>query len=157
MDPKKLSRSEKKIIHNRQLKINKQKEGSPVKDMKHNTNTITIVIILITISLAGLMFIRFLEGIYRGSNNMSMIRMFGIAIVVNVMILAFIIMSFKRIHFSQGPVGPKGNRGNKGNMGNNAVLNSCLVGDKVLLSGQKKNNIRKREAAYSRYPAIIDE
>ena len=88
---------------------------------------------------------------------MTLIRMFGIAIVLNVMILAFIIMSFKRIHFAQGPVGPKGNRGTKGENGNNAVLNSCSVGDSVLLSGQKKFNIRKREASYARYPAIVDD
>ena len=54
-------------------------------------------------------------------------------------------------------MGPKGNRGNKGHVGNNAVLNSCAVGDSVLLSGQKKYNIRKREASYARYPAIVDD
>lgn len=157
MDPNKLSKDENKMLDNRQKKINKQKEGSPLKDVEHNTNTITIVIILFVLSLAGLIFIRFLENIYMGSKNMTLIRMFGIAIVLNVMILVFIIMSFKRIHFAQGPVGPKGNRGNKGYSGNNAVLNSCAVGDSVLLSGQKKHNIRKREASYSRYPAIVDD
>lgn len=165
MDPNRLSRDENKLLNNKQNKkldtrqnrINKQKEGSPLKDVEHNTNTITIVLILFMISLAGLIFIRFLESIYMGSKNMTLIRMFGIAIVLNVMILAFIIMSFKRIHFAQGPVGPKGNRGNKGVNGNNAALNSCSVGDSVLLSGQKKFNIRKREAAYARYPAIVDD
>ena len=165
MNSNRLSRDENVLLNNkktqeldnRQKKINKQKEGSPLKDVEHNTNTITIVLILFVLSLAGLIFIRFLENIYMGSKNMTLIRMFGIAIVLNVMILAFIIMSFKRIHFAQGPVGPKGNRGNKGENGNNAVLNSCSVGDSVLLSGQKKFNIRKREASYARYPAIVDD
>ena len=157
MDPNELSRNEKKILDNRQLKINKQKEGSPIKDIEHNTNTITIVIILFVLALAGLIFIRVLENVFRGSNNMTLIRMFGIAIILNVMILVFIIMSFKRIHFAQGPIGPKGNRGNKGNNGSNSVLNSCAIGDTVLLSGQKKHNIRKRESLYARYPAIVDD
>jgi hypothetical protein len=157
MDSSKLSRDEIEILDNRQIKINKQKEGTHIDDTVHNTNTITIVIILFVLSLLGMVFIRFLENIYMGSKNLSLIRMFGIAIVLNVMILIFIIMSFKRIYFSQGPVGPKGNRGNKGLHGNNAVLNSCAVGDSVLLSGQKKYNIRKREASYARYPAIVDD
>ena len=100
---------------------------------------------------------RFLEGLFINSKNKSMIRMFAIAIILNVMILVFIIISFKRIHFAKGPTGPKGNRGNKGISGENALLNSCAVGDSILLSGQKKHNIRKKEAAYSRYPAIVDE
>jgi hypothetical protein len=157
MDSKKLSKVEGKLLDNRQIKINKQKEGSPIKDVKHNSNTITIVIILFVLALAGLIFIRFLEDIYMGSKNMTLIRMFGIAIIINVMILVFIIITFKRIHFAQGQVGPKGNRGNKGFHGNNSVLNSCNVGDTVLLSGQKKHNIRKRESSYARYPAIVDD
>ena len=54
-------------------------------------------------------------------------------------------------------MGPKGNRGNKGHIGSAAVLNSCDVGDSVVLSGQKKHKIRKREASYARYPAIVDD
>jgi Na+/proline symporter len=153
----KLNMNEKKILDNRQKKINSQKEGTHIEYSTHNTNTITIVIILFVLALAGLIFMRFLEGLFMNSNNKSMIRMFAIAIILNVMILVFIIISFKRIHFAKGPTGPKGNRGNKGISGENALLNSCAVGDSILLSGQKKHNIRKKEAAYSRYPAIVDE
>ena len=146
-----------KKIDNRTIKINKQKQGSPIDENIHDTNTITIVIIMFVLSLSGLMFLRFLENIFIGSPNINIIRIFALCIVLNIMILVFIIISFKRIHFAQGPVGPKGNRGNKGPHGINSTLNSCSVGDSVLLSGQKKHNIKKREAAYSRYPAIVDD
>lgn len=146
-----------KKIDNRTIKINRQKQGSHIDENIHNTNTITIVIILFVLSLSGLMFLRFLENIFIGSPNINIIRIFALCIVLNVMILVFIIISFKRIHFAQGPVGPKGNRGNKGPHGIISTLNSCSVGDSILLSGQKKYNIKKREAAYSRYPAIVDD
>ena len=149
--------SQKKNEDSRIKKINKQKQHSPINNNIHNTNTITIVIIMFGLSLSGLIFIRFLENIFYGSPNINIIRIFGLCIVLNIIILAFIIMSFKRIHFAQGPIGPKGNRGNKGHIGINSTLNSCSVGNSVILSGQKKYNIKKKEASYSRYPAIVDE
>jgi hypothetical protein len=124
--------------------------------VEHNTNTITIIIILSVIFLAGLAFIRLLEGIFIGARNISVIRMFGICITLNVMIMAFLIMSFKRVRFAPGPIGPKGNRGNKGYLGQYSSINSCSVDTSVLRSGQKKHNIRKREASYARYPAIVE-
>jgi hypothetical protein len=152
-----LPKTKSKKIDNRTIKINRQKQGSLIDENIHDTNTITIVIIMFALSLSGIMFLRFLENIFIGSPNISLIRIFALCIVLNVLILVFIIISFKRIHFAQGPIGPKGNRGNKGPHGINSTLNSCSVGDSVLLSGQKKHNIKKREAAYSRYPAIVDD
>lgn len=121
-----------------------------------DVSTLTIVIILSVIFLAGLMFIRLLEGIFIGARNIAVIRMFGICITVNIMILVFLIMSFKRVRFAPGPIGPQGNRGNKGYMGQYASINSCSVNTSVLTSGQKKHNIQKREASYARYPAIVE-
>lgn len=150
--------NQKKTEDLRIQKINKQKQHSPITDNNiHNTNTIIIVIIMFALSLLGLIFIRFLENIFYGSPNINIIRIFGLCIVLNIMILVFIVMSFKRIHFAQGPIGPKGNRGNKGHVGIDSTLNSCSVGNSVILSGQKKYNIKKKEASYSRYPAIVDE
>lgn len=126
------------------------------KKVEHNTNTIKIVIILFVIFLAGLAFIRLLEGIFLGARNIAVIRMFGICITLNVMILVFLILSFKRVRFAPGPIGPKGNRGNKGYLGEYSSLNSCSVDTSVLKSGQKKHNIRRKEASYARYPAIME-
>ena len=131
-------------------------EEDKPKKVEHNTNTIKIVIILFVIFLAGLAFIRLLEGIFLGARNISVIRMFGICITLNVMILVFLILSFKRVRFAPGPIGPKGNRGTKGYLGEYSSLNSCSVDTSVLKSGQKKHNIRRKEASYARYPAIIE-
>jgi len=152
-----ISETKRKKIDNKSIKINKQKQNSLIDENIHNTNTITIVIIMFILSLSGLMFLRFLENIFIGSPNINIIRIFALCIVLNIMILVFIVISFKRIYFAQGPVGPKGNRGNKGQQGLNSTLNSCSVGDSVILSGQKKYNIRKKEASYARFPAIVED
>jgi hypothetical protein len=144
------------------LDIDKDKDkdidkNKDIKTFEHNSNTITIVIIMFVLTLMGIIGIRILDSIYYGTQYSDIVRMFGITILLNVMILVFLVISFKRIHFSRGPIGPKGNRGLKGYKGVESTLNSCNKNTSILKSGQKKYNIRKKEVSFARYPAIIDE
>ena len=82
-------------------------------------------IFALSILIGGLFVLRMIDGIFIGTPFLTAIRMFGITIILNVIILVFIIMSFARIKFERGPRGPKGNKGSRGYTGSEGKLQSC--------------------------------
>jgi hypothetical protein len=83
------------------------------------------VIIALSILIGGMVGLQVLDRLFIGSKNLTAIRLFGISIMINIVILIFIIMSFSKIKFQRGPQGPMGNKGNKGYTGEAGGLQLC--------------------------------
>ena len=83
------------------------------------------VIIALSILIGGMVGLQVLDRLFMGSKNLIAIRLFGISIIINIVILVFIIMSFSKIKFQRGPQGPMGNKGNKGSKGIPGGLQVC--------------------------------
>ena len=83
------------------------------------------VIIALSIIIGGMVGLQVLDRLFMGSKNLTAIRLFGISIIINSVILIFIIMSFSKIKFQRGPQGPMGNKGIKGYTGEAGGLQVC--------------------------------
>ena len=83
------------------------------------------IIITIVILIIGVIGLKFLDVLFAGSKYLTSIKLFGISIIVNIVILIFIIMSFSKVKFQRGPQGPMGNKGNKGSKGIPGGLQVC--------------------------------
>lgn len=83
------------------------------------------IIIVVFVMICGTVFLKYLDKLFNGSDNLMTIRMFGVAIILNVIIFLFIIMSFSKIKFNRGKEGPQGNKGMRGDQGDNGGLNIC--------------------------------
>ena len=105
-----------------------------IKKIKKITNKVFVfndlftpifIIITIVILIIGVIGLKFLDVLFAGSKYLTAIKLFGISIIVNIVILIFIIMSFSKIKFQRGPQGPMGNKGNKGSKGRAGGLQVC--------------------------------
>ena len=94
------------------------------------------IIITLVIFIVGLVGLQLLDRIFAGSQNLNAIRMFGITIMINIVILIFLIMSFSKVKFSQGPTGPQGNKGERGLSGIPGGINLC---------GKKYQNVQEKK------------
>jgi len=83
------------------------------------------IIVSLIILIVGVIGLKFLDTLFAGSKNLTSIKLFGISIIFNIIILIFIIMSFSKIKFQRGPQGPRGNKGIKGNIGKPGGLQVC--------------------------------
>mgnify|MGYP007047659087 CR=1 FL=1 len=83
------------------------------------------IIITIVILIIGVIGLKFLDVLFAGSKYLTAIKLFGISIIVNIVILIFIIMSFSKIKFQRGNKGPTGNKGDKGDKGRAGGLQVC--------------------------------
>lgn len=83
------------------------------------------IIMSICIMIGGLVGLQFIDRLFAGSQNLCAIRMFGITILINFIILLFLFMSFSKVKFSNGGRGPTGNRGERGSQGLSGGLNIC--------------------------------
>lgn len=92
------------------------------------------------IFIAGIIGIQFLDKLFAGSTNLNAIRMFALAILINIIILLFILMSFSKVKFTQGPIGPQGNKGARGGFGADGGINMCNV--KYQTAEEKKSFVR---------------
>ena len=98
------------------------------------------ILISISIFIAGIVFLQFIEKFLIGSKNLNGIRMFGFALIINIIILVFLIMSFSKVKFAEGPQGPQGNKGDKGYDGDDGGLNVC---DKKYQTVEDKKNFER--------------
>jgi len=92
------------------------------------------------IFIAGIVGIQFLDRLFMGSKNLNAIRMFSVAILINIIILLFILMSFSKIKFAPGSQGPQGNKGSRGSYGNDGGINIC--NKKYQTAEEKKTFVR---------------
>ena len=100
-----------------------------------NLFTPIFIFISLAIVIGGLICLQLLDRLFAGSNNLNSIRMFGITIMINIIILVFLIMSFSKVKFNGGPSGPQGNKGSRGLGGNPGGLNIC---------GNKYQNVEEK-------------
>ena len=113
------------------------------------------IIISLCILIAGTVGIRFLDTLFAGSKNLNSIRMFAITLLINVIILLFLIMSFNRVVFNEGPQGPIGNRGERGYKGSNGGINICK--NKPLTVEEEKYNSKSKTYLNMQPPLISDD
>ena len=85
------------------------------------------IMIALAILIAGIVGIQILDKIFYGSNNLISIKIFAIAVLVNIVIFVFLLMSFRKVKFSSGKSGPTGNRGDRGTDGRDGGLSVCGV------------------------------
>ena len=85
------------------------------------------IVVALIIAICGIVFLQVMDRLFTGSQNLSIIRIFFIAIIINVIILVFLIMSFSRIRIQKGPQGPIGNKGHKGSPGKPGSLQVCGI------------------------------
>jgi hypothetical protein len=110
------------------------------------------IVISLCILIAGLVGLQLLDKIFAGSKNISAIRMFGITILVNIIILVFLVMSFSKVNFAQGSMGPTGNKGVKGLEGAPGGLSVC--GKKYQTIEEKKSYQKSIEKLDMNLPLI---
>lgn len=83
------------------------------------------IFVALLIFIAGIVVMQFLDKLFAGSKNLQAIRIFAISITLNIIILIFILMSFRKIKFVVGPNGPQGNKGERGFEGTPGGLVVC--------------------------------
>ena len=98
------------------------------------------IVITLCIFIAGIVGIQLLDRLFMGSKNLNAIRMFAIAILINIIVLLFILMSFSKIKFVPGSQGPQGNKGSRGSYGNDGGINIC--NKKYQTAEEKKTFVR---------------
>jgi hypothetical protein len=83
------------------------------------------IIVTLAILIGGIVILQVFDKLFQGSKNLTMIRIFSISFILNIIILIFLIMSFSKIKFQTGPQGPSGNKGLKGSSGIPGGLQVC--------------------------------
>ena len=107
------------------------------------------------ILIGGLVGLQFLDRLFAGSKNLNAIRMFGITVIINIIILIFLIMSFSKVNFAQGSIGPTGNKGDRGREGTPGGLEIC--GKKYQTVEEKKMYEKTLAELDMKNPLINDD
>jgi len=133
-----------------------------IKKIKNISNKVFIlddlftpifIIIALVILIAGIVGLKFLDTLFAGSKNLTSIKLFGISIIINIIILIFIIMSFSKIKFQRGPQGPRGNKGIKGTIGIAGGLQVC---NKTYETVQEKKSFERSLNYLDLKPPLIN-
>ena len=111
------------------------------------------IVISLCIFIGGLVGIQLLDRLFAGSKNLNAIRMFGFTILINIIILLFLIMSFSKVKFTQGPIGPQGNKGSRGGSGNNGGLNLC---NSKYQTAEEKKTFERANNYLDLKPPVLD-
>ena len=115
---------------------------------------ITIVLLLGTIALGGLAVLLYLYNWLYTSPHRNIIIIVGIAIILNLMIFTFCVISYSHIKIAVGPQGPQGNRGPRGYEGDAGRLAVC--GDLTVSASEKKFQIKNQELRAPHKPQILE-
>ena len=100
---------------------------------------IGIILVVAVIGLVIMMvFERYLAPVLA---NKILLRIVLLGVLINLCVLIFLIYSFSRVSFQQGPRGPSGIRGLQGPLGGNASINKC---SKQIKTITKERNDRTR-------------
>jgi hypothetical protein len=118
--------------------------------------SLKVALYLGAIALIGMVILMYLDKFIGNSPNKNMIMITGVAVILNIMIFTFCVISFSKVKFQLGPQGPPGTRGLRGNPGKEAGLKVC--GNAYLNAGENKMSILKKEAeTRPRKPYIIED
>ena len=118
-----------------------------------NIFTPLFIIISLCIFIGGLVGLQILDRLFAGSKNLNGIRMFAITIIINIIILLFLIMSFSKVKFLQGPKGPQGNKGEHGYQGNNGGFQVC---GKIYQTVEEKKTFEKTVNFLDTSPPLLN-
>jgi hypothetical protein len=113
------------------------------------------IILSLGILIGGIVVIMFLDDLFEKSKNRNGVRMFGFAIVINIIILLFLIMSFSKVKFQEGSRGPRGNKGDKGFTGKDGSLQNC--GSRNISVAEARAKSREANYLDTKPPLIEDD
>jgi len=110
---------------------------------------------MLFVFLVSIVIMRYIEKILHGNQYLNVIRIFALAIMINIMIFIFLVNTFDKIKFKQGIRGPQGNRGDQGYQGQ---YDKCAVcGPQPQTVGYIKTEKMKRELVIPKKPNIVGE
>lgn len=111
-----------------------------------------LILVLLIIFIITVVILRYIETLLIGNKYLTIIKLFIIALMFNIMILLFLTMSFSKIKLAKGPIGPKGNRGEQGNIGKYDTCGVC--GPQPTSVGYVKTEKMKKELIIPEKPII---
>lgn len=111
------------------------------------------IILALFIFIAGIVGIQLLDKLFMGSKNINAIRMFALAILINIIILLFILMSFSKVKFAPGAPGPQGNKGARGGYGKDGGFNMC---NKRYQTAEEKKAFERSNDYLDLKPPVLD-
>lgn len=111
------------------------------------------IVIALCIFIAGIVGIQLLDKLFMGSKNLNAIRMFALAILINIIILLFIVMSFSKVKFTPGPQGPQGNKGSRGGSGQDGGINLC---NKKYQTAEEKKSFERANDYLDLKPPVLE-
>jgi hypothetical protein len=114
---------------------------------------IATILLLGSIGLGGLSLLLYLYNWLHNNPHRNIIIIVGIAIILNMMIFTFCVVSYSHVKIAVGPQGPQGNRGPKGYDGDSGRLAVC--GDLTVSASEKKFQIKNQELRSPHKPQII--
>ena len=118
--------------------------------------SVKIAIILLFIALIGIAILSALHNYFRKSPYHFIIQTSSIAIILNIMVAVFIVLSFSKITFEPGEQGPRGIRGEKGDIGQSSGL-SNNGNIKTMNAEEIKFESRRRELQFPKKQVIIED
>ena len=112
------------------------------------------ILLLGIIGIGGLSVLLYLYNWFYNNPHRNMIIMVGVAIILNLMIFTFCVISYSHIKIAVGPQGPQGNRGPRGYDGTPGSLAVC--GDLTVSASEKKFKIKNQELRLPHKPKILN-
>lgn len=112
------------------------------------------IFVAIAIFIAGIVGVQMLDKLFAGSKNLNAIRMFGLCVIINIIILLFLIMSFSKVKFAPGLVGPQGNKGERGNEGIAGGLAPCYT--RARTAQEQKAHVKSANYLDTKPPFLED-
>ena len=151
-----INSSKSKKIHSYYIQLEKH-----IKQYKDNMKNIKMkdlftpifIISAICIFIVGIICLQLLDKLFYGSPNLTAIRLFGITIIINIIILVFIIMSFSKVKFTVGKSGPQGNKGSRGYSGDDGGVNLC---NPRFQTAQEKKAFERSDNYLDMKPPLIE-
>lgn len=117
------------------------------------TSNIAIIGILLGISLISIVAMMFFERYFFTKNNEKAVcRIILLCILINLIIFVFLVLTFSKITFNQGPQGTQGIRGRIGHTGRMDGLNQCKKQSKTL--GEMKYEESKKKLIKIQSPVL---
>jgi membrane-bound ClpP family serine protease len=111
------------------------------------------IVIALSIFITGIIGIQILDRLFAGSKNLNAIRMFALAILINIIILVFILMSFSKIKFTSGTQGPQGNKGSRGGNGKDGGISLC---NKKYQTAEEKKTFERLNDYLDLKPPVLE-
>ena len=112
------------------------------------------IVVALIILIGGIVGMQMLDKLFAGSKNLQAIRIFALAITLNIVILLFILMSFSKIKFAVGPEGPQGNKGDRGGEGAPGGLVVCKPNPRT---AQEQKAIKKSASYLDLKPPYLED